>query len=173
MKVVLQDCANASVSGTVPSARSCAFLNWRPSTDVVPGHGTGVSGVSTPADSSAVDVITFMLEPGGKRPLRALPGSAAWLEDTARISPVPGRTTTTWVGSFCVAAAASAAFCTAGTSGVCSGVPATGSTEPITWPSSPVPPSARTTETVKPGVPASCSWKARCRPDRPSWSPAA
>src|SRR4051794_4088441 len=108
MNVVLQDWANASVSGTVPRARSCAFLNWRPSTVVVAGQGTGVSGVSTPADSSAVDVITFMLEPGGKCPLSAFPASAAALEDTARISPVPGRTTTTWVGRVCVAAAASA-----------------------------------------------------------------
>ena len=126
MKVVLHDCAKASVNGTVPRSNWSWFSNSRPSTTVVPGQATGVSGVSVPADSSAVAVIVFMLEPGGNWPASALPASAASLEETARISPVPGRTTTRCVGSGWPATAASAAFWTAGTSGVCTGVPGTG-----------------------------------------------
>src|SRR5689334_25404216 len=99
MNVVLQDWANAVVSGTVPRSNLFSFSNSRPSTVVVPGQGTWASGVTTPAPSSAVAVIVFMLDPGGKRPARAWLGSAAWLEETARISPVPGRTTTMSVGS--------------------------------------------------------------------------
>src|SRR3954471_18225674 len=99
MNVVLQDCAKASVSGTVPRSNLSSFSNSRPSTTVVPGQATGVSGVTAPADSSAVAVIVFMLDPGGNRPESAWPGSAASFDDTARISPVPGRTTTRCVGS--------------------------------------------------------------------------
>ena len=99
MKVVLQDWANATRSGTVPRSNWSSFSNSRPSTTVVPGHATGVSGVTAPAESSAVAVIVFMLDPGGKWPVSALPASAAAFEETARISPVPGRTTTRWVGS--------------------------------------------------------------------------
>src|SRR3712207_7668207 len=54
---------------------------------------------SAPAASSAVAVIVFIDEPGGNWPARAFVGSATSLEDTARISPVPGRTTTTCVRS--------------------------------------------------------------------------
>src|SRR5687767_9802993 len=110
MNEVLHDCANASVNGTVPRSNWSSFSNSRPSTVVVPGQGTGVCGVSAPADSSAVAVIVFIDEPGGNWPARAFAGLAASLDDTARISPVPGRTTTTCVGSDCVATAASAAF---------------------------------------------------------------
>src|SRR4051812_25653970 len=99
MKVVLHDCAKALVSGTVPRSNLFSFWNVRPSTVVVPGHGTGVVGVSLPAASRAVAVIVFMLEPGGNRPDSALPELAASFEETARISPVPGRTTTRCVGS--------------------------------------------------------------------------
>jgi hypothetical protein len=173
MKVVLHDCASASVKGTVPRSNRSAFSNSRPSTDVVAGHATGVSGVSVPAASSAVAVIVFIAEPGGNWPVSALPASAGSFEETARISPVPGRTTTMCVGRVCPAAAASAAFWTAGTSVVFSGVPGWGSTAAISRPSSPMASSAATTETVKPGVPVSCSWKARCSPDRPSTSPSA
>ena len=123
--------------------------------------------------SNAVAVIVFIDEPGGNWPASALVASAASFEETARISPVPGRTTTMCVGRVCVAAAASAAFWIAGTSGVWSGSPGTGSTASISRPSSSVSSSELTTRTVKPGVPVSCSWKARCRPDSPSWSPAA
>src|SRR3712207_7635695 len=49
-------------------------------------------------------------EPGGNWPAKAFVGSAASFDDTARISPVPGRTTTMCVGNCCVATAASAAF---------------------------------------------------------------
>ena len=132
-----------------------------------------MSGSSAPADSSAVAVIVFMLDPGGNCPASALPASAASFDETARISPVPGRTTTRCVGRCCPATAPSAAFCTAGTSGVCSGLPGSGATDSISWPWSPVSSSVLTTETVNPAVPASCSWKARCSPDSPSWSPAA
>ena len=65
MKVVLQDSAKASVSGTVPRSNWSSFSNSRPSTVVVPGQGTGLSGVSAPAVSSAVAVMVFMLDPGG------------------------------------------------------------------------------------------------------------
>src|SRR3954447_21750499 len=99
MKVVLQDSAKAVVSGTVPRSNWSSFSNSRPSTVVVPGQGTGVSGVRVPAPSSAVAVIVFMLDPGGNWPDSALAGLAAWLELTARTSPVPGRTTTRWVAS--------------------------------------------------------------------------
>ena len=98
MKVVLQDCANATRRGTVPRSNLSSFSNSRPSTTVVPGQATGVSGVTVPAESSAVAVIVFMLDPGGKWPGSALPESAAAFDETARISPVPGRTTTRWVG---------------------------------------------------------------------------
>src|SRR4051795_7770978 len=133
MKLVLQDCANASVSGTVPRSNWFSFSNSRPSTVVVPGQGTVVSGVTDPADSRAVAVIVFMLEPGGNCPRSALPGSAAVFDETARISPVPGRTTTMCVGSCWVATAASAAFWIAGSRGVCPGVPGFGAAEGGGW----------------------------------------
>src|SRR5947209_7223102 len=114
MKVVLHDWANATVGGTVPRSNLFSFWNWRPSTVVVPGQATGVLGVTLPAARSAVAVIVFIDDPGGKWPVSALPGAAAAFEDTARISPVPGRTTTRCVGSGCPATAASAASCTAG-----------------------------------------------------------
>src|SRR3954453_15983429 len=151
MKVVLQDSANASVSGTVPRSSWSSFSNSRPSTVVVPGQGTGLSGGGAPALSSAVAVMVFMLEPGGNCPDRAPAGLAASLELTASTSPVPGRTTTRWVASGWPATAASAAFCSAGTSGVWTGVPATGSTVASSRPVSPVDSSVLTTETVKPG----------------------
>ena len=116
-------------------------------------------------------MIVFMAEPGGNWPASALPASAGSFEETARSSPVPGRNTTTCVGRVWPAAAASAAICTAGTSGVCTGVPGSGATAAISRPSSPMDSSVLTTETVNPGVPVSCSWKARCSPDRPTWSP--
>ena len=92
-----------------------------------------------------------MLDPGGNCPASALPVSAAAFDETARISPVPGRTTTRCVGRVCPATAASAAFCTAATIGVCRGLPGSGATDSISWPWSPVFSSVLTTETVKPG----------------------
>src|SRR3712207_5838355 len=151
MKVVLQDRAKAAVNGTVPRSNWSAFSNSRPSTTRVPGQATGVCGVSVPVASSAVALIVFMLEPGGYRPENALPAAAASLEDTATISPVPGRTTTRWVGSCWVATAASAAVCTARTNGVCTGSPGTGSTASTSRPASPVDWSGLTTLTVNPG----------------------
>src|SRR3712207_9185153 len=85
MKVVLQDCAKASVNGTVPRSNWSAFSNSRPSTTKVPGQATGVCGVSVPVASSAVALIVFMLEPGGYWPVNALPAAAASLEGTAPI----------------------------------------------------------------------------------------
>src|SRR4051812_37385977 len=93
MKGVLQDSANASVSGTVPRSNWSSFSNSRPSTTVVPGQTTGVCGVTVPADSRAVAVMVFMLEPGGYWPDSALAGLAASLELTASTSPGPGPTT--------------------------------------------------------------------------------
>src|SRR3712207_244489 len=173
MKVVLHDGAKASVKGTVPRSNWSWFSTSRPCATVVPGQGTGVVGVRSPADSSAVLVIDFMLDPGGNWPESAFPAFAGSLEETARISPVPGRTTTRWVGRVSPATAASAAVWTAGTSVVVTGSPGTGSTEPISRPVSAVLSSELTTDTVNPAVPVSCSWKARCSPERPSWSSAA
>src|SRR4051794_41819139 len=90
MKVVLHDCANAVRNGTVPRSNWSSFSNSRPSTTVVPGHGTGESGVSVPAVSSAVAVIVFMLDPGGEWPGSAVPVSAAAVEGTGGVSPGPG-----------------------------------------------------------------------------------
>src|SRR5690242_5881842 len=98
MKLVLQDWANASVSGTVPRSNLFWFSNSRPSTVVVPGQGTGVVGVILPWARIAVAVITFIDEPGGKSPSRVCEALAVALDETARISPVPGRTTTRCVG---------------------------------------------------------------------------
>src|SRR3954453_15161407 len=99
MKVVLHDCAKASRKGTVPRSNWSSFSNSRPSTTVVPGQATGEAGVRVPADRRAVAVIVFMADPGGKGPHGGLPVSAAVFGDAARISKVPGRTATRWVGS--------------------------------------------------------------------------
>ena len=47
-------------------------------------------------------------------------------------------------------------------------VPGFGATDSIWRPLSFVPLSVLTTVTVNPGVPVSCCWNARCRPDNPS-----
>ena len=169
MKVVLHDCAKASREGHGAQVELVLVLELAPLDDGgARARRPGCPGVSVPVESSAVAVIVFMLEPGGNWPFSALPASAASLEETARISPVPGRTTTRCVGSCC-----------AGDGGV-GGVlqrgdqrrlqracPAPASTAAISRPSSGVPSSVLTTDTVNPGVPASCSWNARCSPERP------
>ena len=78
----------------------------------------------------------------------------AEFELTARISPVPGRTTTMWAGSERLATAASAAFWIAVSRVVWIGVPDSGSIRSR----SRLVPSAATASTARPGLPASCSW---------------
>ncbi len=93
-------------------------------------------------------MIVLKLDPGGNCPVSALTEFADSLDATARISPVPGRTATTWVGSSASSNAASAASWTAGTSGVCSGSPGTGSRVSTTRPASSRLSSVLATETV-------------------------
>ena len=113
-KVVLQDCAKASVRVTEPRSTSSWFVIGR----LLPtwtsrGHGRMVDGVM-PESSSPVAVTTLNVEPGGYTPdsARLNPGLAALA--TARISAVVTSTTTIAVGREAPDTASSAARWTAG-----------------------------------------------------------
>ena len=156
------------MNGTVPRSNWSSFSNSRPSTTVVPGQGTGVSGVTAPAVSSAVAVIVFMLDPGGKRPAQRVAGVGGLVggdgEDLPRARA--GRRRGAWAasgrrrrrrrrsGSPARSASAAARRAPASTDvdlpALVGGV-LVGADD----------------RTVKPGVPVSCSWKARWRPERP------
>ena len=63
--VVLHECENAVVNGTVPKSNSSSLGMVRFSTVTRPGHGSGVSGVARPACSAAAVVMVLNVEPGG------------------------------------------------------------------------------------------------------------
>ena len=175
MKVVLQDCANASAQRHGAEVELVLVLELAAVDDGrARTRHRGVRGELRRRTAAPSPSSSSCSSRAGTVRLSALPASAAAFEDTARISPVPGPHDDQ-VGRQGLRrpTAASAAFCTAGTSGVCTGVPGTGSTDAISCPLSVVLLSVLATVTVKPAVPASCSWKARCSPDRPSWSPSA
>ncbi len=127
----------------------------------MPGQSTIEAGCTTFACSSAVEVRILNVEPAGNRPASPISNGTCALSATARTAPVDGRTATRAAGFDTVATALSAAVCTARSSVVRTALPA--------WPgcsaSTPV-----EVEIRSPGLPASRSLSARCRPERPSWS---
>ena len=64
MNALLHEILNAPARSIAPDASPSKFLNSRPSTVKVGGHGAGVAPVLPPV-SNAVDVMTLNVEPGG------------------------------------------------------------------------------------------------------------
>src|SRR3984885_13697728 len=107
VNALLQDCAKSVMNG-VP-AGSVSFLSlWKgmPCTVYVFGQATELVGVSTPALSSAVDVMTFIADPGETSEVSAKSLKPSLLA-MARILPVEGWMTTIEL-SACLLTAASA-----------------------------------------------------------------
>src|SRR6516162_2869270 len=115
MNALLQEILNACARSSAPDASPSKFLNERPSTTRVGGHGAGVAPVR-PAASNAVDVMTLNVEPGGYPPASARGNPLSGLETTARIWPVLVSSATSAAGSVTALNAASAAACTCGSS---------------------------------------------------------
>jgi hypothetical protein len=95
---------------------------------------------------------------------------------TASTSPVPTRIATRAAGFFAARRAASAAVWIVWSSVMVTGFPATAfslnSASSLTSVATVVSVVGGTSDTVRPGLPASCSSYACCRPDRPVRSPA-
>src|SRR5215472_12519487 len=90
--VVLHECANADVSGTVPRSKLSSLWMTVPSIVVVPGQGCGVAGVRFVPWNAAVAVTILNVEPGGYRPVSGLSPAviAAVFAAIARMWPVDG-----------------------------------------------------------------------------------
>ena len=84
MNALLHEIWNACARSIAPDASPSKFLKYSPSTVSVGGHGAGVEPVR-PAASSAVDVITLNVEPGGYVPSSARSKPLSGFETTARI----------------------------------------------------------------------------------------
>ncbi len=105
---MLQDCAKSVMNG-VPAGSVSFWSLWKvmPCTVYVFGQATGLVGVSTPALSSAVDVMTFIVDPGETSEVSAKSLKPSLLA-MARILPVDGWMTTIEL-CLCMATAACAA----------------------------------------------------------------
>ena len=100
-----------------------------------PGRATGVSGVERAGRQQRRGGDRLHARAGRELAGQRVAGVGGLVGARRRGSRrCPGRTTTRCVGSCWPATAASAAFCTAGTSGVCSGVPGSGATAAISRP---------------------------------------
>ena len=64
MNALLHDFANAVARSIAPGASPSKLVNDSPSTVIVAGHGAGVAALLPPV-SSAVDVTTLNVDPGG------------------------------------------------------------------------------------------------------------
>src|ERR1700742_5174940 len=94
VNALLQDCAKSVMNGV--EAGSVSFWSlWKvlPCTVYVFGQATGLCGVSTPELSSAVDVMTFIVDPGETSAVSAKSLKPSLLA-IARILPVDGWMTT-------------------------------------------------------------------------------
>src|SRR5215472_8998846 len=152
MKAVLHDSAKAcrkSLMGAVPSAL------WKasPSTVTLAGHLAAEDGCR-PRSINAVDVMILNDEPGGNAPsmARLKPPDTGTLTD-ARTWPVSAFTATMAAFFFTVANARSAAAWTRGSMLVWTLLPGVGLTRAMVATDVP---SALTTVTTAPGLPASC-----------------
>src|SRR4051794_41075801 len=124
---VLHDSAKSVWNGTLPRTSPPAFLNVRPATVSVFRHGVTVSGVTAFFCSSPNADTTLNVDPGGTWPVKAVltaPPSGPLL--TASTDESLTRSATSALGSFSVATAASAAFWTAGSRVVRTGLPGAG-----------------------------------------------
>src|SRR5882762_4080478 len=94
VNALLQDCAKSVMNG-VPDGSVSPLSLWKvmPSTVNVFGQATGLVGVSTPALSSAVVVMTFIVDPGETSAVSAKSLKPSLLA-MARILPVDGWMTT-------------------------------------------------------------------------------
>src|ERR1051325_5470691 len=120
MNALLHEIWNACARSSDPEASPSKFLNFRPSTVSVGGHGAGVLAVS-PAASNAVDVITLNVEPGGYAPSSARENPLSGFDTYARICPVAVSNATSAALPDWPASAAAAACCVAGSSVTCTG----------------------------------------------------
>src|SRR5438552_13816350 len=84
MNALLHEIWKAWARSRAPDASPSKLLNGRPSTVMVAGHGAGVDPV-LPAASSAAEVITLNVEPGGYAPSSARSKPLSGFETTARI----------------------------------------------------------------------------------------
>src|SRR5262249_8009249 len=87
MNALLHEIANASLRSSDPPASASKFLNVRPSTVSVAGHGAGVAPLS-PAPSRAADVTILNVDPGGYVPASARLKPPSGFDTTARTAPV-------------------------------------------------------------------------------------
>src|SRR5690348_209107 len=112
MNALLHEIWNAAARSSAPDASPSKFLNVRPSTVMVFGHGAGVAPLR-PAANSAADVMTLKVEPGGYVPASARSKPPYGLDTTARIAPVVVSIATNAEFLVTPASAASAARCVA------------------------------------------------------------
>src|SRR5258705_8694233 len=83
MNALLQEIWNAPARLSAPPDSPSKLWNTRPSTVMAGGHGAGVDPL-LPAMSSAADVITLNVEPGGQPPSNARSNPPSGFETTAR-----------------------------------------------------------------------------------------
>src|SRR5258708_1880462 len=98
MNALLQEIWNAPARFSAPDASPSKLWNTRPFTVIAGGQGAGVEPV-LPAASSASDVTTLNVEPGGYAPSSARSKPVSGLETTARIWPVGTSMATSPAGS--------------------------------------------------------------------------
>src|SRR4051812_2921464 len=112
MNALLHEIVNARDRSSEPDASPSKFRNFRPSTVISAGHGAGVEPL-LPAASSAADVMTLNVEPGGYVPTSARGYPPYGFDTTAVIAPVVGLIATSAAFFGSPASAASAARCVA------------------------------------------------------------